>query len=382
MKFHRLAGLAALGLLLITPLGAAAGNRDTNDGFVYISSEETIDGNLYRAGEIVQVSGTVNGDVVVAGGVVKIIGNVAGDVIAVGGRIYITGPVQGNVRVAGGEVHLDGVVGKNVTVFGGNIYFGPESAVGLEVLAMGGSIDFDGQVGKDVRLAAGMAVLSGTIGQDAQVSVGERLVIQPSTVINGDLNYRSSRAAEVMAGATINGAVDYSPLPLKQGRSAFAWWFVAIFFIKLLSLIVLGLLMLWLVPRKLEKVAHGLTVSFGSSLGWGFITAIVVPVIALILALTVIGLPIAFVLMAGYFLTLVFACVVAAFWVGSWCLARLGKPHHGHSARAKWAVVLGAVIIMVGGLIPVLGWLAVLVLMLASLGSLVVFDKEELKKWK
>lgn len=379
----RLARFLFPALLLALPLSVAAGSSSRPD-FVYIAKEEVINGNIYRAGETVQVDGTVNGDVIVAGGVVKITGTVAGDVIAAGGRVYVTGPVQGNVRVVGGDVVLDGVVGKNVTVAGGTIVFGINSSVGVEALAMGGTIDMDGRVAKDVRAAAGVFSLSGTVGQDAWISAGERLVLHPTAVLNGNLNYTSSRAAEVLSGATIRGAVDYQQLPTRQesrSTSSIVAWVALLVALKITGIFLLGLCLLWFVPKKLEKISHELTASFAPMLGWGFVTAIAVPVVSLILALTVIGLPIAMVFMALYVAGMLLSSSVAAFWVGDVVLRRLTN-RHWRGVNEKWSLLFGAFLLVMLGAIPVLGWIANCVVMLAAFGAIAAFDKRELKKWR
>jgi cytoskeletal protein CcmA (bactofilin family) len=370
-------------LLLALPLGAAAGSQ-AQPQFVYIPKGEVINGNLYRAGETVQVDGTVNGDVIVAGGVVKITGTVAGDVIAVGGRVYVTGPVQGNVRVAGGDVVLDGVVGKNVTVAGGTVVFGSNASIGFEALAMGGTVDMDGRVAKDARVAAGVFTLAGTVGQDAWISAGERLVLHPTAVVDGNLNYSSSRAAEVLSGATIRGAVDYKQLATKhESRSPLSVvaWIAIVIALKIAAIFLLGLGLLWLAPKKLEKISQELTSNFAPMLGWGFVTAIAVPVAALILGLTVIGLPISIILMALYVAGMILSSALAAFWLGDTVLRR-ATNRHWRGVNEKWALLLGSVLLVVVGAIPVVGWIATCVVTMAAFGALVAFDKRELKKWR
>ncbi len=373
-------------VLLLLPLGVAAGN-EYRQAFVYVAKEETINGNFYRAGETVQIDGTVNGDVIVAGGTVKIFGSVAGDVIAAGGRIIVTGPVQGNVRVAGGNVELNGVIGKNVTVAGGDVRFGANSAVGYEVLVMAGTVDMLGRVAKDVRGAAGTVDLGGTVDQNIWLSVGERLVLHPSAMVQGDLNYTSSRAAEVLSGATIKGSVDYQALPAKYrnedkraSRVALVWIALAVV-VKILGVFLLGLFLLWVAPKKLEKITHQMTASFGPLLGWGFLAAIATPIAALIVGFTLVGLPIAFAFMCAYALGMVLSSAIAALWLGEQCLKRMTN-RHWRGVDEKWSLLLGSFLLVMLTAIPVLGWIAKAVLVFAAFGSLIMFDKQELKKWR
>lgn len=68
---------------------------------------------------------------------------VSEDVVVLGGSADIEGRVEGDVVVFGGPVDVEGEVTRDVTAIGGNVYLGEDSEVGGEVTAVGGRVRRD-----------------------------------------------------------------------------------------------------------------------------------------------------------------------------------------------------------------------------------------------
>src|SRR5467141_2126671 len=90
MRFVHLLALIAL-VLALTPSPAAA--ADIRQGDVTIGTTETIDDDLYVAGQNIAINGTIHGDLIAAGTNITVDGNVTGDVFAAGNFIAIRGQV-------------------------------------------------------------------------------------------------------------------------------------------------------------------------------------------------------------------------------------------------------------------------------------------------
>ncbi len=87
--------LAVCSLLALPAVALAA-----NDQVVLVGADEIIDGNLIKAGQLIDVAGAVNGDVIAIGNTINISGPVAGDVIAIGNTVKISGAVSGRPKRA------------------------------------------------------------------------------------------------------------------------------------------------------------------------------------------------------------------------------------------------------------------------------------------
>lgn len=372
--------------LAAMPFAASAKQTwDDKDAFVYVPKEQVVSGNLYRVGEVVQVDGTVEGDVIAAAGTLKINGTVTGDVLAVAGRVIITGPVLGDVRVAAGQVDLDGVIGKNLNVFAGSARLGRQSAVGYEALVFAGELDTEGVIKKDVRGAVGMAVLAGTVEHDVWLKA-DRLVLQSSAVIGGNLTYASPQAAQVMSNATIKGEVNFKPFerePWDNGaakRIAFGF-FITFTLVKLISLWLLALVLFWVVPKKMHKIMREVEAGIWPNLGIGLVAIIGMPVLSLLLAMTVVGMPLAVAVLCLYALALLVGTVAGATFVGEWIIKRL-SDRHWREVSPAWASLLGLTLLVLAWWIPVAGFLLVSLVVVTGLGALLQFEQMEMRRWR
>ncbi len=381
----KLALLAAF--LMVMPLGVAAkGTASDQPNFIYIPREQSITGNLYRAGETIQIDGSVDGDVVVAGGLVKINGSVTGDVLAVGGHIIINGPVQGDVRVAGGQIDLNGVIGKNLTAMGGNINITKDGAVGYEAMILGGEVDIEGQIKTDLRGSMGRLVLSGRVEHDVWVKA-DQLVLQPTVQIAGNLTYASGKQADVLSGAIVKGEVNFQqrmPDDAIDGRQfsrAAAGIFAGLLLIKWLGYLLLALLILRFIPKKLEKAMHELNDGVWPVLGVGLLALIGIPVAMIIVAMTVVGLPIASAMFAAYILMVLSAKVVVAIFVGQWIIRKVSN-HPFRAVNLAWAAALGLAVLLLITLVPVLGWLLGALSLAFGLGAILMFERQEMRRWR
>lgn len=372
---------------LVLPLSVSAkGTENREHAVYYVPSEQVISGNVYRAGELIQIDGTVEGDVIAAGETVKINGTVTGDVIAVAGRVVIAGPVLGDVRVAAGEVHIDGVIGKNFNAAAGTVRISKQAAIGYEALIFAGELDMDGIIKHDLRGAVETAVISGTVNHDAWLKAG-RLILQPTSVLGGNLSYASPMAAQIMSGALIKGEVNYKPYErgskdVEAAAAGFALGaFAVITLVKWIGFWLLALLVIWIMPKKLEKSMRELDNGVWPGLGIGMLTLIGLPVVAVIAAMTLVGMPIAAVLAMFYILTVFAGKIVVSTYVGEWIIKQFSGRHWRHVSLV-WSSLLGLTVLYIVTLVPFVGWLVSAFALCMGIGAFLQFEKQELRRWR
>jgi hypothetical protein len=372
-------------LFLILPFGARAFSIQSGET-VFLAAGEVITETLLTSGERVEIKAPVNGDVFVVGGKVIISGEVLGDVIAAGGEVLVSGKVAGDVRVAGGNVTLAGIIEKSVTVFGGDVTLTEKSEVGWSVMAFGGNVEFLGKVGRDVLGAGGNLVVGGEIGGDVKLNQGEdegAISLQPSALVGGNFEYTALEEADIQAGAQILGETIYTRGGKAPGATlhfAKALGFTYIFFkmISLFGLLVVGLVLVSLFKKGFVEVAEKMIVKPWSSLGRGLAWFIIVPIAAVLLFITIIGIPLSLLGLVLYFVSLYLARIFAGVTIGHWVLHALGKKKRKISVI--WAMIFGTVLIFAISLIPIVGWFINLVTMLWAFGALIDFKREEIIK--
>lgn len=338
----------ALALILPAVAGAAIFRGEGSLTFNQAAAE-----NVYLAGGVVRQTASVVGDSWLAGGNLFLTGSTSEDVLAIGGQVDVAGAVGGDLRLAGGHLTLRAPVAGDVAIAGGEVALLPEAVINGDLSVAAGQVALNNRVDGDVVIRAG------------QITLGEQ------ALITGKLTYYSAEELVVPAGAQILGGLDYHPLakPLNKGATAAVFGFAAVSWLifKLLTLFVGAWILIALLGAAAPRLVSSTLQNFWPRLGWGFVILVVTPVLALMLMLTIIGLPLGFGLLALYGLLLVLARIFAVIFLGSWLVKRFsqsGQP------EANWkSAALGALVMALLGLIPVLGWIACLILFLAALGA-------------
>ena len=298
--------LLALGTLA-WPLSARAATFLAN-GQVTIAPGQTID-DVYAFSGTITIDGRITRSLVVAGGTVTVNGQVDGDVTVAGGTVTINGPVGGSVRAAGGTVTIDGPVGWDVLAAGGDVTVGSTSRIANDLVLGAGSATVAGRIDGDLRGSAGQVRVLGEVRGDVVLDVDSQLSLGPQAVIGGNLIYQAPQAASIDPGARIQGRTQFTQTtPATGGERSFAEQALAWLGSLLLRLawaLVAGTLLVLLLPRRSATIADTLRQAPLPSLLWGIGLLIAIPILAIILLITVVGIP-AGLLLAGIYLAAIY----------------------------------------------------------------------------
>jgi cytoskeletal protein CcmA (bactofilin family) len=336
--------LAGLILFLLPSYSQAAEHR-AGDRIV-VGEEEVVNDNLYvAAGELV-VDGTINGDLFVGAGFVEVNGRVTGDLLVFSGELSIKGQIDGDVRVASGSTELSGRVGGEM-IFATSLF----------------ELDKDGQVVGNLTGTASKMILHGSIGE-VKTRVG-KLEIKPSATINGDLNYYSMNRAEISNEASIAGDTGFNQI---EKASYYKEVDFPAKVYSLLSLIAMGLLLVYLFPKNALRGANSWRTKSLVNFIWGLLTLVVVPGLAFIIALSLIGMPLSFGLMMIYIISIYLGTIVGVVGLG-YCIQ---KYFSKKTVSLNWlSVIIGALVYYLLGLIPFIGGLVAFVISIIGLGVVV-----------
>ena len=425
---------ALLALSLNTPARAFDGRSGDR---VVIGPDEVVDDDLYvTAGEFV-LDGTVNGDVIVFARTVTINGTVDGDLFAAAQTVAVNGEVTGSTRMAGSVLLAGDKASIRGDVVGAGYSFeGREgSAVGRDLVFAGGQILLAGDVARNVQAATGAFDLRGNVGGDVKVQVGDAdrgraglpptmfmqqspiqvpnvkpgLTIDPNASITGDLEYTQSKEltipAAVVTGKVIHQLpkVDTRTTPqATSGQKIVGWVFDTLR--AALSLLLIGLLLLWLFPTFVKGLAENLRTKPLPSFGWGvFAWVLFFVALFVVIALMVIGgiffgvltlgqltgtvLGLGFLtlslLIVGFVLVTTFVTkVVFGAALGKWILLRLNSPLAEHRYLPMIIgvlITLAVIALFTFPLIPgFLGGLLNFAVILLGLGALWLWGRERI----
>jgi len=360
--------VATLGLLLLivsaTPGFAMDVRALGQDKVMTLPAGQTVDDNLFASGNAVIIDGIVNGDLIAFARRVTINGTVKGNVLTGATSVEVTGIVEGSIVAGGQTIQISGKVAHNVVGFGQSVTIGKEATVGGDAAGFGNETHMNGNLGHSFY-AFGMADIAGTVGRNVTFR-GANLSVLPSARITGDLTSYVSRAETVHVDPSAMIGGKQSVEVTKPGPSRYATF--GFYFSQLLHVaaaFVAGFLLLLLLP-SLRRLGFSDIVSVLKSGGIGFLLVFATPIAALCVAITLIGMPVAFVGFVTWLLGLYLAKIVVANFIGRTLLTSQGDG----MGSVALALLVGRVLTFVAINLPYVGGLVHFVLVLVGFGAL------------
>jgi cytoskeletal protein CcmA (bactofilin family) len=313
----------------------------------------------------------VNGDLIAAGGSVEIDAPIAGDAVLAGGDVRLGAAVGQSVYAAGARLTVVDSIGRNARIAGGLVEFGPRSRILGNVTVGGGNVRLRGVVDGTVQAAGGRLLVDGPVGGDVIATAG-RLELGPGARISGRLRIVGDQeiardpAAEVLGGVERTAVASDGVAPAERSapagrRAGWLWTF---------GLMLLAAVMVRAFPIVSLRVSDAARSRPALCALVGFAVLVCVPVAALLLLVTVIGIPLSLLTIAIYLAALLISYVAAGVALGDRLLALTRYETPGRSWWRVGAAMMAVLLIALLARIPLLGWLVVLAAFLIGLGAL------------
>lgn len=266
-------------------------------------------------GDITVGPGGTNRDVSTVFGDIVVNGKVNGNVEANFGDVRVNAPVKGRVKSDFGDAYINSRVGEDVEVGHGDVYLRGDSKV-----------------------------------RNVYFGNGE---IYPSegAVITGDM---SAQMPTMPGGSGDEGG---------WGVAGLVGWFFGT-----LVFVAIAVLAAVFAPRQISSSSRKMEGSFGRSLLVGIASVPAAVVLSVVLAVSLIGIPLLLLAAPVYLAFVFFGALVAAYFIGRRVLILTGRYHAGNAlAAAVGASILSATI-----LIPFVGELILYGLALTGAGAAVM----------
>lgn len=372
--------LLAFLVILVAVFSEALGADQSDDDREVVELSGTHDRQQFVAGSHVHVHDAQLRDVFAAGGEVIVERVQAHDVFAAGGSMRYRDTSLDDLVTVGGTVSIEAELRDDLIAAGGRVRIYPSASIAGDVVIAGGEVELAGDIGGNVMAAGGRVVLAGSVAGDVEVTAG-KVVVEPGAQIMGKLVYRSDDAARIAPGSVVAGGVErkqsldsHSPAWLGVGVV------VAAILVAIIGAIVLGMALQAALPKPLHAALLALRASPAKSWLLGFAVLVATPVAANLLLATVIGLPLGLFVHAVYLVGLALALVVAAYWFGTLLRGPAARAVERPATSARMLrTALGMLALLLIGLVPVLGWLLLLVAVPLGAGALVASTWRELQ---
>ncbi len=331
-----------------------------------IPAGEVINDDLICFARRVTIRGTVNGDVYAFGQTVDVEGDVAGTIFGAGRSVEVKSQTCQSVWAFGATVNLSGHARRNAGLFAGAIYVAKSARIEKELIGFGGQLDVLGTVDGRIRGNAGQFRLYGT-GGSVDLTVNEDLFIAPEARVVGDLIVRSAKKFDLPDNLPVGGQ---KKIILIQGPGRKAGGGFPLFrLLLMLGSILCGTVLIALAPRYTRRVATTVIVKTGWSVVAGFVFLITAPLAAVIMIITLVGIPLAAFTLILWGIAIYLSTIVAGIALGTAAIKLVRKPEPAYDYLG---MVSGIIILFGLSFIPLLGWVVKLAALVIGSGALVI----------
>jgi hypothetical protein len=352
-------GLALLALMLVSaPLHA----EEHGEGMI----SRKLGNDVFATGGSIRLGEEIYGDAIAAGGEVNVDAIVRGDALLTGGEVDLGGSVDEDVYAAAGEVDVTAHIAGSARIAGGDIELERDAVVDGAVSLAGGDVTVAGRIGQYLQVAAGSTQIDGQVEGDVEVS-GGKLSVGPKAVINGSLTFRGPKPPEVEEGAVVRGGVRHIEEREHGGLKAFASVLALLW---IAGWLIVGWIVLALWPGFARAVVGTARERLAASLITGFVLLVAVPVVIVMLASSLIGLPLALLLLCVYLLLLPLGYIAAAAAIGEALLTRMRRGAEIATRHRVLALIAVLIVLLVLSSIPLVGGLLCGIVLLAGMGAL------------
>ena len=327
-----------------------------DSGRCRVAVERTVNDDLLLLCDEANVAGTVRGDLYFAGRSLTITGRVDGDVFGFGNEINVEGTVGLSLRGAAQSVRVGGDVGRGLAAAGESVSVLAGASVGGGIMMAGDRLSVAGPVGGSVLAGGTRLELDAAVEGDFKFS-GEELYLGSGASIAGDAQYTGPSEPEREPGAP---SVEWSE---PEPEETSVWDEVMRIATRWAMGLALGLVLVLLASGPLGAMAA----IGGRPLGpllLGLLLFVGLPFAAILLAITFIGLPLAFAVGALYLFLLYASRVIAAMVIGQ---AILGLASSNVQRIGRVALGLGILVLAVE--VPFIGGVVGLLVMFFGLGA-------------
>lgn len=336
---------------------------------LYMSGEFSED--MMLAGSTVKFEGTLWGDLLVAARTLTFDGIVDGNINAAAQRITINGEICRSLRVGAEAININSKIDGDVVAFGSEITIASDTYLARDLAVFGSEALIDGEIGSDAYIHGGIITIGGKIHGNLKC-YGGKISLAPGAVVMGDFEYESQDKARISPEAQILGETRWkkSTDDRKSGGLA-GWvpppsgWIWSLIFLG--GSIILGVIAIVARRDGVQLAAREIR-SNGAVAGiLGLAIVIFTPLILVLTAVTIVGVPAALAGLTVYGLLFLFGKIIAGIAIG---MIILGWWRREGKISLGWSLVIGMILLALLYKIPFFGWFIYLLAWAVGVGAM------------
>lgn len=335
-----------------------------------VSSNDTLDDDLYLGTGEGVFDGVVTGDIVIGAQKYVVSGQVLGNVNGASRSATIRGTVGKSARIFAQTVIVNGTIGGNLLAFASDIEMSRNSRIYKDAAIFGNEVSIAGQIDRDLIVKCGQVVISGRIGGDLDLKGNKISIVAPAEIV-GDITYTSRQKIRIEDDVIIGGEVTWKRIRKAEDEDGGINWVLR--FIFFLCSLTTGLILIGLFNRHARISADRIVKKPLASLGIGFVAFCAIPIAFVVLLVLIVGIPAAIMLLFAYTVIFYVAKIYVAIAVG-----RLGFRAFRKSAQPAmgWCLLFGLIILSLLFTVPVLGVISYFAVLFWGIGGILLGIKE------
>lgn len=288
--------------------------------------------------------------------------------------------------LAGRDVTVARDVDGSLTVTGETVTITRDTSVGKDAWIAARRVGVEGEIDGELSIRAQDALINGHVKGDVSF-YGVSLAFGPDAEIDGDVNYYAATPAEIDSGARIAGSMrskvwDDAKSRWTHRRSPGErrhWmapgyrlsWPGAIFFGFLAGVVALA------APASASRLGEAARAQPGFAFLIGLVWFIGTPILAVMTAITIIGLPLAFIVILLWPLGILVGLVVAILVLGEIFAGRIPPGYEG-STRVIGGIVVATLLLWIGISLPAFGGFVWIAAVTFGVGALVLSARTQI----
>lgn len=361
--------VVALSTGLVVPPPAAALEVRRDENMVSIESTETVNDTLIIMSETIIVDGNVTGDLVIMGRRIIVNGDVGGNLVTMGQAVTIEGSVGGTLISATDTLELMGSsIAWDLWSASSKTTIDEDSTVNGTAVVATELVTVEGQIARDLYAFCESVELSGTVGEDLEAFAANVRLLGDARV-DGKLRARVDDEEDISqsASATVEGGVEFLSLPEElepRNKYTSGDYYLGQLF-RLVSAFIVGLVILWLIPAFRDESLEGGTEGLKTA-GIGLLALVSAPVIVVLCAATVVGIPLALLGLIAWGAAVYLAKIIVAAMLGQLMLGATD-----YEDNLFLILLAGLVVVIAVTALPAIGGILNFILTIVGLGMIV-----------
>ena len=358
--------LLTIFLIVICISGVAyADNTTSSDLQVTEKNLKSINSDLYLTGDSIEVSQNVEGNAFIIGKDVTISSKIDGNLMVMANKVHLTESsyVDASIFIVANDIEFD-TLSSHLYAVCNNLTISTNHGVYKDLYVLGNNVNIFGEVGRDAYVYADSLSLSGNN------SVGK---------IKGNLTYSLPQDVDFPQGSIV-GEKNF----IKKVNTYVTPDFIDILFQFINAIFAASLIYLILkffMAKGLQKASSCLAHSFWKVFFIGLVSLLLIPIISILLIISNIATLIGLILLAIYVLMLVISPYILSSILGR----RMSNNRKQNKVLVEYLITIAvALVLSAVSLIPYIGFIVGLFISILGLGVIIYnlfFHKEPEKSY-